>query len=536
MMCKSLPWRAVFIAQVSTVFFVSCDTDKSAELELIDNPGWHIGIYMAADNNLDGAASRDLLEMVAANRNGAANVTVFLDRAEPDAYQPRTVPGVPQTGEAHILRMKGRGFEVVEELSEIDSTDPQYVAKFIQRIAQEPEERKALIFWNHGAPDRYGSDETDGARSIRLSELASAFEHPTLDEPYHFEVLGFDTCLMGSLGALETFAPLSDVYIASAELEPGDGWDYRGLLEGLQDPQATAESFGEITVSAFQRFYSNNPGRTSGLGVTLAAFSTDLAAVDQSLIDWALAAENRDDRALNEATALFSGITRAVGGATPYGAKGEGSAASYDLGDTLNLLVNDVQDSQVKKTSAALLSALQATRIAFATTRSESKALGVSTRNTASDSGASAFFSNALGQQAAGRLQLVSDDSAPATVLLQWDSRADNPGIDFGIVKFAASDDALITAARISLVGTVKDDASFIFSSFEVAGSKGQTELTEQLYGLPLGGISFAPPEAVVEAQDIAALILTEQQLSLLVSVEVAGETHRGQILLKILP
>ena len=56
------------------------------------------------------------------------------------------------------------------------------------------------------------------------------------------------------------------------------------------------------------------------------AFSTNLEQINQGLVDWALAAENSDDRTVNEAANLFGEITRAVASSTAYGAKGEGDA------------------------------------------------------------------------------------------------------------------------------------------------------------------------------------------------------------------
>lgn len=480
---------------------------------------------MAADNNLDGAASRDLLEMLDAKWHGTARVTVFLDRAEPSEYSPAPVPGVPEDGQARILELDKKEFRVLETLGEVDSLDPEVIRSFVQRINAEPEEKKAFIFWDHGGPSNFGSDETDGSGSVNLEVMEDILTSPE-GEPLRFDVIGFDTCLMGSIAALETFVPFTDVYIASAELEPGGGWDYKEILSGMKEPDMSARDFGALAVSTYEDYYRKNPSATGGIAVTLAAWDTSLVKFD----DLASLLISMTDAEGLEAAQVYSDVTQAIAGATPYSAKASRPPTSVDLGDVLSWLGVDGGAEDVAASAAVLNESLLEARIAWGSDDSISEALGLSSSpNPANDT--TELFLSSIGEDSEGRLHLVSGDVDPPEVDLTFESRSEGT-VDFGIVEFGISDDVLLTAARLSLASEEADGVVTVFSSYRVDEASGHVSLAPSSYGLPLATLTLSASEEASAREDMALLQLLRGELSLAVRIETGSTTYDALLLL----
>jgi hypothetical protein len=82
---------------------------------------------------------------------------------------------------------------------------------------------------------------------MRLDELADALRRGLhqagLKEPRSLDLLGFDACLMGGIETAFAFRDLTQTIVGSAELDYGEGWDYRGFLTYLAaHPEASSGS------------------------------------------------------------------------------------------------------------------------------------------------------------------------------------------------------------------------------------------------------------------------------------------------------
>ena len=98
----------------------------------------------------------------------------------------------------------------------------------------------ALILWDHGAGPLEGLcfDERhliDGRMDgLSLQELS----HALASSPFAREKLawiGFDACLMATVEVACCVAPYAEYMIASQELEPASGWNYRFLTALAED-------------------------------------------------------------------------------------------------------------------------------------------------------------------------------------------------------------------------------------------------------------------------------------------------------------
>ena len=129
---------------------------------------------------------------------------------------------------------------MLEDLGDVNTGDPQVLADFIaEGIAAVP--RRALRA-DHLRPRRLVARRR--RRRVRPTPTGSASPRSTTASPTasseagvdKLDLLGFDACLMATYEVASTLAPLADRMVASQELEPGHGWDYRALSVLADDP------------------------------------------------------------------------------------------------------------------------------------------------------------------------------------------------------------------------------------------------------------------------------------------------------------
>ena len=93
-----------------------------------------------------------------------------------------------------------------------------------------------------------------------------------------FEMLGFDACLMANTAVLGTLAPLANWITASAELEPGHGWDY-SALGAIAGGGGSGADLGKAIANSYQA-YADEPEHE--LGISLAVINdAAVPALDQ---------------------------------------------------------------------------------------------------------------------------------------------------------------------------------------------------------------------------------------------------------------
>ena len=117
-------------------------TKKAATVKAKGNASWTIMVYLAGDNNLDGAGATDLLEMKKVGSSAAINVVAQFDRA-----------GSKGTTKRLLLR-KGTSLaaDVVGDLGETNTGDPKVLKDFLTwGIKTYPAQHYLVVLWNHGA-------------------------------------------------------------------------------------------------------------------------------------------------------------------------------------------------------------------------------------------------------------------------------------------------------------------------------------------------------------------------------------------------
>jgi hypothetical protein len=197
---------------------------------------WTVMVYLDADNDLEPHGFDDVDEMGLVGSSAAVNVVVLLDGLTRDG------------GRARDLRVTPGGFEVLEELGEVDMSDWRTLRDFgVRTMHRYPARRHALILWDHGAgwksagravPHKeFAHDESAGgaAMSVSRGDYASALAGIKEALGEKLDVIAFDACLMGTWEVAHASAPYGAYLVASQETMPVTGYDYDGFLRLLVD-------------------------------------------------------------------------------------------------------------------------------------------------------------------------------------------------------------------------------------------------------------------------------------------------------------
>ncbi|MBO4515441.1 MAG: leucine-rich repeat protein, partial [Lachnospiraceae bacterium] len=194
-----------------------------------------------------------------------------------------------------------------------------------------PAEHYGLIFWDHGGGPLwgYGADELFQGDGLLLSEMQLAMSRTVFSESKKLDFVGFDACLMGNLETMAVWAPYAEYYVASEELEPGDGWDYHFLktLNKSKDPVKITTAI----VQSFESYYKANKTQYFNPDVTLAVTKlSEIREVQAALANAALVMTKEVERGAAQE------LSAARASAKSFGITGraeDGTQFYYDLVD-----------------------------------------------------------------------------------------------------------------------------------------------------------------------------------------------------------
>ena len=276
-----------------------------AKIQRSGKAKWTVMVYMAGDNNLDGAALRDIEEMARVGSSKDVNVLVQLDRLEDKKTR-------------RFLITKGGGYEkdCLETFGETNTGDPKVLEDFLTWSAERyPAERCFLILWNHGsgwweeAGSRAAVRRTSDARLRRSGSRSSLFCHKT-DTPTptahrsicyddhsggdaldnrelkdvlaractligrKIDILGMDACLMTMVEVAWQLRDSVEILVGSEIEEPNDGWPYAEIIAFLTaKPKSKTHIVAKEVVKQYIASY-----RDEGETVTQSAINTAATA------------------------------------------------------------------------------------------------------------------------------------------------------------------------------------------------------------------------------------------------------------------
>ncbi len=166
------------------------------------------------------------------------------------------------------------GFKKVRSLRNQSIGNSSTLTEFINYgTSRYPAEKCGLIFWNHGAGSvtGFGYDELyPDDTSLSLAEIRQGLQDSYFSPNSKFTFIGFDACLMATLETASTVSPYADFLVASQELEPGKGWDYKSIIHFLRNDYRHQEdwSIGRLISDSFVDSYREKEYEQVTLSVT----------------------------------------------------------------------------------------------------------------------------------------------------------------------------------------------------------------------------------------------------------------------------
>lgn len=239
--------------------------------------GWLVLVYQAAGNDLEAAILDDVHEALSTS-DPDVRVLSLLDRspnsdADSGYSDGESVPGVPEGHGTQLVTIaQGQG-QLIAGLPDLPMSDPETLAAFVAAgIRAFPADKVALVIADHGG----------GWQGAAVDEVAEAAGLPALlDLPAivagiangleragrkSLDVIGFDACLMAQWDVALALAPYTDRLVASAETEPGAGWDWSYLADvsGADTP----DQLGTTVMNYYASYYQQKPsGRTATMSL-----------------------------------------------------------------------------------------------------------------------------------------------------------------------------------------------------------------------------------------------------------------------------
>ena len=212
---------------------------------------WTVMVYMAGDNNLDGAALRDIAEMAKVGSTKDVNVLVQLDRIEDKL-----------TRRFRITKGGGLKKDCIESFGDTNTGDPQVLYEFVKWAMENyPADRLGLILWNHGSgwweDDKVRAagpgkkrrhlfhypitqehrsicyDDTSNGDALDNRELKAVLTAICTLLGKKIDLLGMDACLMSMVEVAYQLRDSVNYVVGSEIEEPFDGWPYTEILAYL---------------------------------------------------------------------------------------------------------------------------------------------------------------------------------------------------------------------------------------------------------------------------------------------------------------
>lgn len=247
--CAAGVLMAVLVGACSSADEESATSAGTSEAAFTEAGSWTILQYSMADNNLEEFMMADLEELAEVGSQDGLTIVALVDRSAEESDVPLGDAGDWVGG--RLLDVGQGTFTELADLGDTNTGDPAVLADFItQAFTENPADHYGLVISDHGASwPGIGPDDSFGD-SLELTELQTALAEGLAGAGVErLDVIGFDACLMANYEVASAMAPYADRMIASQQLEPGHGWDYRAF-EVLADG-ADADTFGRAVIDGF---------------------------------------------------------------------------------------------------------------------------------------------------------------------------------------------------------------------------------------------------------------------------------------------
>lgn len=218
---------------------------------------WTVYIHMNGNNNLCPFTKVNLNQLKSKDVSKNANIIV--------AY------ACNRLNDSRLIELTGaKEKDLLPRPQQFDMGDYKFFRDTATAVFKRyPSKKRMIVLWNHGSgwelkktmPARGISYDDQSGNHISTPQLGLALQEISAQFPV--DILGFDACLMQMAEVLYEYADYAKYTVASEDLEPGEGWDYTGMLKAL-DSSASPKQMGMDIVDAYLSYYEQ-----TGQSVTL---------------------------------------------------------------------------------------------------------------------------------------------------------------------------------------------------------------------------------------------------------------------------
>ena len=192
-----------------------------------------------------GLAGKNIDEILSANIGNDMNIVIET--------------GGAQTWRSHDIdneaiqryEVSGGELRLLDSLPQANMGEAETLADFLIWGQNEyNSEQNMLVLWDHGGGSAKGVcfDENYSFDSLSLTELKEALDAAKLNKK--FDLITFDACLMATIEVISIMRNYADYMIASEEIIPGGGMDYKAICEAFTS-DSKIEDIGKKICDAF---------------------------------------------------------------------------------------------------------------------------------------------------------------------------------------------------------------------------------------------------------------------------------------------
>jgi hypothetical protein len=265
----------------------TCGTPSTGDVSgtiHVDCPetSWTYMVYLDGDNNLEGAAIDDFMEMSSVGSTSDVNIVVQFDRIQGHDFSYGDWTDCKRF--LVTYGMTPMPANALINLGECNMGDPNTLSDFVDWAMTEYQaDNYALILWNHGSGWKLSVPWVE-TKSICWDDTSN--DHLTLQETgqalsrKYVDLLGNDACLMQMIEVAYQMRTSGGIIVGSEDTVPWDGWPYDTILRALTGtPTMTPSTFGETIVSRYIVYYpaetlsAMNNGDLPGLATAVDNFA-----------------------------------------------------------------------------------------------------------------------------------------------------------------------------------------------------------------------------------------------------------------------
>lgn len=229
-------------AVISEEVYSSASSLDISELNASSKAEYTIMIYMVGSNleSQWGCATEDIKEICKGFTGSKVNI--IIQTGGTYSWQHSSI----SARKCQRFKVTSSGIKLVDDsLGQQDMSSKNTLCSFIQYCKSKySASHYGLILWDHGGGPIYGfgEDQNYGYSTMPLTDYQSALKKGGV----HFDFVGFDACLMGSVETALLTSEYADYLICAEGNESGLGWYYTDWINALcKNPKLSVPSFGK---------------------------------------------------------------------------------------------------------------------------------------------------------------------------------------------------------------------------------------------------------------------------------------------------